>query len=270
MKPALTMPFLFSKASVVFGTCLWSVGISHAALFEDDEARRAILDLRQRVELMRGEIRGEVRGELDRNRQASANEVSELGKSLLDLQRQIELLKAEIATLRGSNEQLTRDLSEVQRQQKDQLQSLQARFNKLEPVKIQLDGVEFLAEPNETKSYDAALAVFRKGDFANAQSLFSGFVTRYPTSGYLIPALFWLGNAQYATRNYKEAMDNFRALVAKDPGHVRVPEAVLSVANCQLELKDSKGARKTLTDLVKAYPQSEAAVAARERLASLK
>lgn len=270
MKPVLTMPSFLSKASVVFGVCLCSVGISHAALFEDDEARRAILDLRQRVESVRGEIRGEFRGELDRSRQASANEVAELGKSLLDLQRQIELLRAEIATLRGSNEQLTRELSEAQRQQKDQLQAVQARFNKLEPVKIQLDGVEFLAEPNEAKNYEAALAVFRKGDFVNAQSLFVGFVTRYPVSGYVVSALFWLGNAQYATRNYKEAMENFRTLIAKDPAHVRAPEALLSVANCQLELKDSKGARKTLTDLVKAYPQSEAAVAAKERLATLK
>jgi TolA-binding protein len=45
---------------------------------------------------------------------------------------------------------------------------------------------------------------------------------------------------------------------------------VLSVANCQLELKDSIGARKTLADLLKAYPKSEAAVAAKERLATLK
>lgn len=270
MKSALTMPFSLPKISVIFFACLCCAGISHAALFEDDEARRAILDLRQRVELMRGEIRGEVRTELDRNRQVSATEVLELGKSLLDLQRQIELLKAEIATLRGGNEQLTRELSEVQRQQKDQLQAVQSRFSKLEPIKIQLDGVEFLAEPSESKNYEAALAVFRKGDFVNAQSLFAGFVTRYPTSGYVVPALFWLGNAQYATRNYKEAMDNFRTLIAKDPGHVRTPEAVLSVANCQLELKDNKGARKTLTDLIKAYPQSEAAVAAKERLAAIK
>jgi len=49
-----------------------------------------------------------------------------------------------------------------------------------------------------------------------------------------------------------------------------VPDAVLSVANCQLELKDSKGARKTLADLVKAYPDSEAAATAKERLATLK
>ncbi|MGB4362175.1 MAG: tol-pal system protein YbgF, partial [Rhodoferax sp.] len=108
------------------------------------------------------------------------------------------------------------------------------------------------------------------GDFANAEGLFSNFVSRYPLSGYVVPALFWLGNAQYATRNYKDAMTNFRTLIAKDPEHVRAPEAVLSVANCQLELKDSKGARKTLTDLLKVYPRSEAAVAAKERLATLK
>ena len=262
MKRVLTMPSLLSKFTAVFLVCLWSVGSSHAALFEDDEARKAILDLRQRVEVMRVEA--------DQARQASSSELTGLGKSLLDLQRQIELLKAEIATLRGSNEQVMRELSEVQRQQKDQLQAMQARFSKLEPVKIQLDGVEFLADQAQTRDFDAALAVFRKGEFVNAQSLFSSFVARYPASGYVVPALFWLGNAQYATRNYKEAMDNFRVLIAKDPEHVRTPEAVLSVANCQLELKDSKGARKTLTDLVKAYPQSEAAVAARERLATLK
>jgi len=262
MSRLLTMPSLLSRSTVVFLLCCWSVGSLHAALFEDDEARKAILDLRQRVDIMRGDA--------DQARQASTSELAGLGKSLLDLQRQIELLKAEIATLRGSNEQMMRELSQVQRQQKDQLQAVQARFSKLEPVTVQLDGVEFLADQTQTRDFDAALAVFRKGDFVNAQSLFSGFVARNPSSGYVVPALFWLGNAQYAMRNYKEAMGNFRALIAKDPQHLRAPEAVLSVANCQLELKDNKGARKTLADLVKAYPQSEAAVAAKERLATLK
>ena len=82
--------------------------------------------------------------------------------------------------------------------------------------------------------------------------------------------MFWLGNAQYATRDYKEAITNFRALISRNPEHVRAPESVLSVANCQLELKDAKGARKTLTDLVKAYPETEAATAAKERLLVLK
>jgi TolA-binding protein len=65
-------------------------------------------------------------------------------------------------------------------------------------------------------------------------------------------------------------MINFRSLIAREPEHVRAPEAVLSIANCQIELKDTRGARKTLEDLIKAYPQSEAAIAAKERLPRLK
>lgn len=241
---------------------LFSFSGVQAALFEDGEARKAILDLRQRVELMRGDA--------EQARQAAQQELTGLGQSLLDLQRQIELLKAEIASLRGNNEQIMRELSELQRQQKDQMQAMQARFSKLEPVTVQIDGVEFVADQAETRDYEAALAVFRKGDFASAQSLFSRFLARYPASGYVVPTLFWLGNAQYATRDYTGAMANFRTLIARDPEHVRAPEAVLSIANCQLELKDSKGARKTLADLVKVYPQSEAAAVAKERLATLK
>jgi tol-pal system protein YbgF len=82
--------------------------------------------------------------------------------------------------------------------------------------------------------------------------------------------LFWLGNAQYGMRDYKEAMASFRSVVASAPDHPRAPEALLSVANCQMELKDAKGAKRTLDDLLKTYPKSEAAQAGKERLASLK
>jgi len=247
----------------VFVCCsLLTATASHAGLFEDDEARKAILDLRQKVET--------VQQELGQSRKLASEDNAILGNSLLDLQRQIELLKTEISTLRGSNETLLRELSDVQRSQKDQAQLVGDRLARFEPVKVQVDGIEFLAEPDEKRDFEGALASFRKGDFVTAQNLFVSFVGRYPASKYVSSALLWLGNAQYASRDYKEAIINFRALIARDPEHMRTPEAVLSVANCQLELKDSKGARKTLTDLVKAYPQSEAAVAAKERLSTLK
>jgi TolA-binding protein len=44
---------------------------------------------------------------------------------------------------------------------------------------------------------------------------------------------------------------------------------MLAIANCQQELKDSKAARRTLEELVKAYPKTEAGSAARERLARM-
>ena len=235
---------------------------SQAAIFEDGEARRAILELRQRVDSMQA------------TQQRSAEELrqdsEQLRRNLLDLQNQIELLRSEQAKLRGQNEQLLRDVADLQRRQKDIAQGVDERLRQFEPVKVTLDGQEFQADPAEKKDFEAALAVFRSGKFPEAGAAFAAFVRQYPRSGFVPSARFWLGNAQYATREYKEAIGNFKQMLADAPGHARAPEAALSIANCQIELKDTRTARKTLEDLVRAYPQSEAAVAAKERLSRLK
>jgi tol-pal system protein YbgF len=239
--------------------------VSHAALFEDDEARRAIIELRGRVEAQRAASERQVE---DLRRAIDDN--AQMRNGLLDLQRQIEQLRGDVARLTGQNEQLLRDLAEVQRRQKDLVQSVDDRLRKIEPAKVSVDGKEFIADPNESRDFEAALAIFRRGDFPAAQTAFADFIKRYPQSGFRPTALFWLGNSQYANRDYKGAIANFRALLAVAPDHPRAAEAVLSIANCQIELKDNTGARRTLDDLVKAYPQSEAAVAAKERLARLR
>ena len=236
--------------------------IAHAGLFEDDEARKAILEMRQRLDASQLRLTDELRKANEDNAQ--------LRRSMLDLSGQIEVLRGELARMRGQGEQYARDLAEVQRTQKDLSLGVDERLRKFEPSKISVDGKEFVADPAEKQEFDAALAVLRKGEFAPAQILFSNFLKRYPQSGYKAPALFWLGNAQYALRNYKDAITNFRLLVATDPEHVRVPEAVLAIANCQVELKDVRAARKTLEDLIKAYPQSEASSVAKDRLTKLK
>ena len=232
---------------------------ARAALFEDDEARKAILDLRLRVDQS-----------VDQIKLRQTEQAEQTRRSLLDLNNQIEALKTEIARLRGANEQLARDLAEVQRKQKDLQQGAEERLRKLEPQPVALDGKEFVAEPDERRAYDDAMALLRKGDFAAAATAFGAFQKRWPKSGYAEAAQFWLGNAQYGKREYREAIATFRALVAATPENPRVPEALLAIANCQVELKDLAGARRTLDGLVKTHPKSEAAQAARERLATMK
>jgi len=239
-------------ASLLLG---WAACTAQAALFEDDEARKAILDLRQRM---------------DSSQEEARRTSDEMRRSLLDLQNQIEVLRADLARMHGQNEQLARGVAELQRQQKDVVQGVDDRLRKLEPGKVSVDGREFMAEPAEKRDFEAALGIFRKGDFAASQVAFLDFLKRNPQSGYVPSAYFWLGNARYATRDYKDAVQNFRTLLSQAPDHLRAPEAVLSIANCQVELKDLRGARKTLEELVKAYPQSEAAAAAKDRLARLK
>jgi tol-pal system protein YbgF len=235
------------------------VGLSpaHAGLFDDEEARRAILDIRQRIDGLNEELR--------RTKEDNA----QLRRSLLTLQNQIETGRTEQAGIRGQNEQMARDIVELQRRQKELAQGVDERMRKLEPEKLALDGQEFSADATEKREFDAALAVFRQGNFPGAQAAFIDFMKRYPNSGFVPSSLFWLGNAQYANRNYKEAIVNFRALLAQNPTHARAPEAMLALANCQIELKAIPNARKTLEDLVKAHPQSEAAGAAKQRLTQL-
>ena len=255
------MPFLKTCCRTLVALCL-SQSLAHAALFEDDDARRAILDLRQRLEQLSGTGVAQSKSQSD--------EVVRLRSALLDLQGQIEALKSEQAKLRGSHEQLIRDLSELQQRQKDVQLGVEDRLSKFEPVKVSLDGADFWVDPSEKRDYDAVMAVFRKGDFGAAQLALSSFGQRYPTSDYMPSVLFWLGNAQYANKDYAGSVNNFKRMLSLVPNHPRASEATLAISNCQIELKDMKSARKTLEDLVKTYPDSEAAQAAKERLTRMK
>jgi tol-pal system protein YbgF len=246
-----------------------SLGAAHAGLFDDEEARKAIVDLRARVSAVDEQLKARSAESAATNAQL-LEQVSALRRSLLDLNNQLEAMRGEIAKLRGSDEQITRDLAELQRKQKDIGQATDERLRRLEPLKVTLDGKEFVAEQDERKAYDDAIGTIRGGEFDKAVSLFSTFQRRYPASGYGDSVRFWLGNALYGKRDYKEAIAAFRAFVTGAAEHPRAPEALLALANSQAEMKDPRGARKTLEELLKSYPKSEAAQAGKERLASLK
>lgn len=235
-----TQRLLAPLQAVALAASLVLTSSAHASLFSDDEARQAILDLRE--------------------------EVKQFQRSLLAQQNEFEALRAETARLRGEKEELLQEL----RRQRDMTQGVDERLKKFEPNKVVVDGMEFIADPAEIKAYDAALAIFRKGEFVAASAAFSDFIKKNPKSGYVIPSLFWLGNAQYANREYASAIRNFTSLLNRDPNHMRAPDAMLSIANCQLDLKEIKQARRTLEDVIKAYPMTEASQAAKERLSKLK
>jgi len=253
----------------VLAACLLGSGAARAGLFDDEEARKAIVDLRQRITA--GDDASKQRAAENAAATAQlAEQLAALRRSLLDLNNQLEAMRGDMAKLRGNDEQLLRDVSELQKRQKDASQVLDDRLRKLEPSKVAVDGREFMVEADEKKAYDDAIATLRGGEFDKSVAALVSFQKRYPASGYTDSVRFWLGNALYGKRDYKEAIAAFRSFVAAAPEHPRAPEALLALANSQAEMKDPRSARKTIDDLVKTYPQSEAAQAGKERLASLK
>lgn len=258
-------------AALACGVALWLgvAGPAQAGLFDDEEARRAILDLRSRINTNDEAQRARL-AELQQSNAQLLDQVQQLRRALLDINTQLEAQRGEAARLRGQQEQLAKDLADTQRRLKDASTMLDERLRGMEPQKVSVDGKEFAVDPDERKLYELAMAQLRSADFVRAAGSLTGLQQRYPASGYADSARFWLGNAQYGQRNYKDAITSFKAMVAAAPTHPRAPEALLAVANCQAEMKDAKAARRTLEDLMKAYPDSEAAGAARERLLGLK
>lgn len=266
-------------------------GSVQAAVFEDDEARRAILDLRQRVENLR-QAQQSSEAALQRSLEAvnksvqsvrelaardAQVEVSRLQQGILQLQTQIDGLKQKISELRGEKDQLQREISLTQKNQKEAFAILEEkiskheqRFSKLEPLVVQIDGLEFQVDPAEKKDFELALATFRKGEFAGAISAFSTFLRKYPETGFRQSALFWLASAKYVKREYLDAANQLKAFTELNEAHAKFPEALLTLANAQIELMLPLEAKKSFEDLIAQYPKSEAAEAAKERLSKLK
>jgi tol-pal system protein YbgF len=241
---------------LVAALCLVAAAAQAQGLFDDKEARKAIVDLRGQVAV---------------NEEATKGRLTALegAQAQVDLNNQIEALRSEIARLRGDHEQTGKDIAELQRRQQDVGAAMDTRLRKLEPVKVALDGAEFMVDPDEKRAYDDAMATIRGGEFDKAVAALALFQRRFPASPYLNSVRYWNANALYGKRDYKEAIAAYRAFVAGAPDHPRAAEALLALANSQAEMKDNRGARRTIDELVKAYPQSEAAQAGKERLATL-
>lgn len=249
----MKVSFRSSLAAAVMAAFSLAPLAAHAQLFSDDEARRAIIQLRERL----NNLQSEVNAKMDKT-------------GTLDLYNQNEALRQEIARLRGQIEVLSNELANVQKRQNDFYVDLDNRLRKLEPQKIVVDGQEITVEQAEQRAYEAALAYFREGDYRNAAAAFYDFTRRYPQSQLAPAAQYWLGNTYYAQRDYANAISAHQVVLDKYPTDARAPEALLNIASCHIELKNRPAAKEALETLVSRYPDSPAATTARERLSSLK
>jgi len=223
---------------------------AHAALFGDDEARKAIIDLRAKVDGV----------------QQSKAETS----AVLTLSNQNDALKQEISRLNGQIEVLSNEVQNLQQRQKDFYVDLDNRLRKLEPQVVAVDGKDAMVGQSEQSAYDNALALFKAGDYKKSGSSFADFIQRYPESAYAPSAQYWIGNAYYAQRDYKNAIAAQQALLKKYPDNPKAADALLNIASSQVELKDRPAAKKTLESLVAKFPNAPAAQTAKERLANFK
>src|SRR5690625_2275082 len=194
--------------------------------FSDDEARRAILQLREKLQQINKQ-----------NQQAR-----------LLLADQIEMLRQEVAQLRGEVETLSWQSGAHRTQDSIQIAS------------------HAFSDPQEQVSYETAMDLYRNGQYQEAASALSAFIDAYPESTYNDDARFYEGSSLFATKKFSAAIQRLKILVDRYPESPRAPDALMVIASSQVEANDLDSAQKTLETIVANYPESKAAETAKGRL----
>ncbi len=93
----------------------------------------------------------------------------------------------------------------------------------------------------EQRSYDAALDLFRNGNYGGAVGAFGTFIKTYPKSPLAPSAQYWIGNAHFARRDFRAAIAAQRQLVATYPDSQKVPDALLNIGDLAVRARRSPG-----------------------------
>ena len=289
-------------AAVLMVACSLLPLQAHA--FWDDEARLAIIKLRESLKDLNNRINNEteqlnnrLKNETEQLNNRLKNETEQLARRIdpkaddkkvnalfTDLEKLRSQLRGEVAELRGQVEifandlnkaqqkvdKLGNDLANARQREKDLYADIEKRLSKLEPRRQTIDGVDHEVTQVEQKLFDEATASLKKKDFAAATQGFLSFLQRFPGSGYTAQAYYFLGSSYFAEGDCKNAMPALQTVSNRFPFSQRAPDAMLNLAICQDDLNDMTASRDTLEALIKKYPASSAATNAKSRLGTLK
>jgi tol-pal system protein YbgF len=235
--------------------------IAHAGLFDDDEARKQIKQLAEKVEAQNKDN--------DTKFQKLDESIKNLG--IIQLLNQIEALNSELAKLRGQIEVLNNQNELLQKRQKDFYLDIDTRLRALE------GGSAPAAAQNTNPQAGSAVS----GTIAPNGASSSGFVISPVPSNAAVPPTtpvtapptlataaanealierenrsYDVGSAAIRRGDFMAAIRAFQTFIADFPQSQLASNAVYWIGLSQFNLKDFRAARATSEGLVKKYPDS--------------
>lgn len=266
-------------ASLLFAGLLGASLTSQAALFDDTEARKKILQVEEKSLANDSEHQAAI-AELQRNQadieQRLANIENMLQNGgLVDLQNEIDALKQEVAQLRGDLEVANHNLQNTQQRQKDLYTDTDTRLRRIESGAVsaatnpQAPATGDANEMEELNQIGTANAHFENAEYKQSFEAYDTFLRTYPKSQYAGDATYGLGYSQYALKNYKSAIATQQKLLAAQPDHPKAADAMYNIANSQIQLGDIKSAKNRLRALIKQYPTATVTPNAKKRLKAI-
>lgn len=250
---------------------------SQAALFDDKEARKKILEVEAKsqthFDTNQAAISDLKKTQAAIEKRLGAIEAVIQGQGLADMQNQLEALKQEVANLKGELELASHNLDTTQQRQKDLYTDTDTRLRKIESVApvatANNPATTVVVEDKDIKAFADADSLSKSAKHKEAFAAFDVFLKDYPNSKLAPDALYGMGYSQFALKNYKSSIATQQKLMDLHPESVKVPDAMYSMANSQIQLSQITNAKKTLRDLVAKYPNADVTPSAQKRLKAL-
>ncbi len=118
----------------------------------------------------------------------------------------------------------------------------------------------------EQAAYQAAFDTLKEGRYKKAKTELKSFLNKYPDSSFAGNAQYWLGEANYVTREFDQGIIEFEHVLSRYPSSSKVPDAMLKLGYTYYEQKQFNKAKIMLNELRKRYPKATAARLASKRL----
>ena len=279
-------PLHFLRTAFLIALAALSLNAT-AGLFDDEEARRDIRNLRTQIE------------QQNRDNETRLQRIEDSIKNLgiIQLLNQIDQLNAELAKLRGQVEVMSNLDDQLTKRQRDFYLDIDTRLRKLEGVSADTttgssSSTVAPATPSpptgatssspataaqmaamrakEDAVYDVGSNAFKRGDYVAATRAFQTYVKDYPAGQLVSNAHYWMGISYFNLRDYGNARTMQETLLKQYPDSAKAPDALLALASIYVEIGDNGSARNALEDVIARYPASDAASKARTRLPTLR
>lgn len=244
---------------------------AHAALFDDKEARKKILELEAKQQTNHDASMAAI---ADLKKRVAAIEAIVQGGGLADMQNQIEALKREVAHLKGDLEVAQHNLEATQQRQKDLYTDTDTRLRKIESDPVASSPAAsvptaVVVEEKDVLAFAEADSLSKSAKHKEAFAAFDAFLKEYPNSKLAADALYGMGYSQFALKNYKSSIATQQKVIDLHPASPKVPDAMYNQANSQIQLGQVTNAKKTLRSLVEKHPDAEITPSAQKRLKAL-
>jgi len=107
----------------------------------------------------------------------------------------------------------------------------------------------------------------KQSKFDEAVTVFEEQLKAYPQGDSADDAHYWIAEAMYVNRNLDVAKTHLKTLIQDHPQSQRVPDAMLKTAYIEQQQGNQIEARILFQEIVNYHPKSDAAIAAKNRLA---